>query len=71
MFPSKMVDIDVLVDGVSGYLWIFMNKGQLFKTKTKTFLTILNAAIIPLGITIVGSLDGVSFLFFGVLTVSR
>ncbi|KAI5857262.1 amino acid transporter [Tricharina praecox] len=38
--------------GVSGYLWLFMNRGNWFKTKWNTMLTILNAAIIPLGVTI-------------------
>ncbi|KAA8910700.1 neutral amino acid permease [Sphaerosporella brunnea] len=38
--------------GASGVLWIFMNKGQLWTTKKQAFLTVLNGAVIPLGVSI-------------------
>ncbi|RPB14652.1 amino acid transporter [Morchella conica CCBAS932] len=38
--------------GVSGWFWIHMNRGKLFLNKKKTFLTIVNVAIMFMGGTI-------------------
>ncbi|KAF2710640.1 hypothetical protein K504DRAFT_377543 [Pleomassaria siparia CBS 279.74] len=35
--------------GLPGYLWLYMNRGQLFSTKKKAALTILNTGIFLLG----------------------
>lgn len=45
-----------LLDGVSGWFWIHMNRGKLFSTKSKGFLTVVNAGIMCLGAAIVCSL---------------
>jgi hypothetical protein len=49
-----------------------MNKGRLWETRKQTFLTILNAVIIPLGVTIVSSTPpGGRSVVGGVLTIIR
>lgn len=40
--------------GMSGVFWIFMNWGQLTKSPTKIFLTVLNATIFCMGAAICG-----------------
>jgi hypothetical protein len=47
------IELTLPLDGISGYLWLFMNRGEWFKTKWNGFLAIVKIAIIPMGISIV------------------